>query len=95
MPYRIYQGKEVITTDALVLPRGQIFVDLDTLELRLGDGYTPGGIPVSVATTSTGGVLSAIDGGGAASIFLPTEGIDSGSAASVYLSSEVFDGGGA
>ncbi len=77
MPYRIYQGKEVLSTEPLVLPRGQIFVDLNTLDAYVGDGSTPGGVPLSV----TGGVGQLpIDGGGAASIFAPGEGIDGGGA---------------
>lgn len=79
MPYRIYQGKEIRTTDLLVLPRGEISVDLDTLEARIGDGATPGGIPLS--TTSTGTTT--------------TTNVDGGSAASVFTADESFDGGGA
>lgn len=77
MPYRIYQGKEVITTDALVLPRGQIFVDLNTLDAFVGDGATPGGVPISV--TGTGGP-TAVDGGSAATVFTPDETLDGGGA---------------
>lgn len=96
MPYRIYQGKEVRTSDLLVLPRGEISVDIDTLELRIGDGYTPGGIPLTVTSTGTTVVATAgVDGGGSASVFLPTEGVDGGLSASTYLNDELINGGGA
>jgi len=76
MPYRIYQGKEVLTDDALVLPRGQIFVDLNTLDAYVGDGATPGGVPISV----TGISPTAVDGGSAATVFTPDETLDGGGA---------------
>ena len=78
MPYRIYQGKEVITSDALILPRGQLFVDLNTLDTYVGDGATPGGVPISVSggtPTST-----SVDGGSAATVFTPDETLDGGGA---------------
>lgn len=77
MPYRIYQGKEVITSDALVLPRGQIFVDLNTLDAYVGDGATPGGVPLSVTGTTT---QTAVDGGSAATVFTSDETLDGGGA---------------
>ena len=79
MPYRIYQGKEVLTDDPLILPRGQIFVDLNTLQVHVGDGFTPGGVPVGPdAGGGTG--TSDIDGGGAAAVYTPNETLDGGGA---------------
>lgn len=79
MPFRIYQGKEVLTDEPLVLPRGQIFVDLNTLQVHVGDGFTPGGVPVG---PDAGGTVSPtdIDGGGAAAIYTPNEILDGGGA---------------
>jgi hypothetical protein len=77
MPYRVYQGKEILTSSAPVLPRGQITVDLNSLILHIGDGATPGGIPVS--GLGSGGT-TAIDGGGASSVFTPDETFDGGGA---------------
>jgi hypothetical protein len=77
MPYRVYQGKEILTASAPVLPRGQITVDLTSLILHIGDGVTPGGVPVSGAT---GIGTTAIDGGGASSVFTPNETFDGGGA---------------
>jgi hypothetical protein len=77
MPYRVYQGKEILTTSAPVLPRGQITVDLTSLILHIGDGLTPGGVPVS---GTTGGGTTNVDGGGAASVFTPNETFDGGGA---------------
>jgi len=77
MPYRVYQGKEILTTSAPVLPRGQITVDLTSLILHIGDGLTPGGVPVS---GTTGGGTTNVDGGGAASVFTPDETFDGGGA---------------
>jgi len=77
MPYRVYQGKEILTTNPPVLPRGQVSVDLNSLVLHIGDGLTPGGVPVT--GLGSGGTL-AIDGGGAASVFTPDETFDGGGA---------------
>jgi hypothetical protein len=77
MPYRVYQGKEILTASAPVLPRGQITVDLTSLILHIGDGATPGGIPV---TGTTGGGTTGVDGGGAAAVFGPDEILDGGGA---------------
>lgn len=77
MPYRVYQGKEILTSNPPVLPRGQISVDINSLILHIGDGLTPGGVPV---TGTTGGGTTAVDGGGAAAVFGPDEILDGGGA---------------
>jgi len=45
MPYRIYQGKEILAQGPIALRRGELFLELDTLELFVSDG-TSGAIPV-------------------------------------------------
>ena len=77
MPYRVYQGKEILTSSPPILPRGQVSVDLVSLILHIGDGATPGGIPVQ---GTTGGGTTNVDGGGAASVFTPDETFDGGGA---------------
>jgi len=56
MPYRVYQGKEILAAVGSYTPvRGQLVVDLESLDVRVGDGSTINGVQVS----SSGG------GGGA------------------------------
>ena len=44
MSVRVFQGKDTLASAATYTPhRGEIFVNLDTLSLRISDGTTPGG----------------------------------------------------
>lgn len=96
MPYRIYQGKEIRTSDLIILPRGEIQVDIDTLEARIGDGATPGGIPFTATGTGGGGSLVGGDGGSASTVYDLLSLLDGGASATVYDNSQLaLDGGNA
>ena len=57
MPYRIYQGKEILAHGPLTLRKGEIAVDLDSLALTIGNGL-PGGVEIQSSGGGGGGATS-------------------------------------
>lgn len=59
MPYRIYQGKEILAQGPIALRRGELYLELDTLELFVSDGSST---PIPVGNMGGGGTTSTFTG---------------------------------
>jgi len=75
--------------DGFIADKGLIFYDPGIGSLRIGDGVTPGGLPVYVETFGAN-----YDGGSATTFFGAADyNYDGGSSSTIFGNSVVLDGG--